>query len=155
MPTELIMVGKALMTVEGVGKEIYPQLDVWSELRPYFLRLLWRRYSPERIGRELLRGLGELGTAATSLPRQVHSILEDLRRGQLELRAPDPNLPHAADRLGRRVFSSVTIGAFTMAGVVLLCFSTHYEWLAALLLSLAGAQLLLHLWGDVRRKLKK
>jgi hypothetical protein len=53
------------------------------------------------------------------------------------------------------VFSAVTIGAFTLAGAMLLAFSTQYEWLAAVLLSLAGAQLLLHLWGDVRRKLKK
>ncbi|HTM23320.1 MAG TPA: AarF/UbiB family protein, partial [Kofleriaceae bacterium] len=51
MPVEMLMVGKALMTVEGIGKEIHPGLDVWTELRPYFLKLLRDRYSPERLGR--------------------------------------------------------------------------------------------------------
>src|SRR5262249_13014972 len=82
MPSDLLMVGKALVTVEGVGKEIYPQLDVFSELKPFFLKLLWRRYHPERVGRELLRGLAALGTTATNLPRQMGVILEDLANGR-------------------------------------------------------------------------
>src|SRR5206468_2545160 len=59
MPTELLMVGKALMTVEGIGKEIYPELDVFAEMRPFFLKLLWRRFHPEKIGRDVLRTLAQ------------------------------------------------------------------------------------------------
>lgn len=154
MPTEMVMVGKALMTVEGIGKEIYPDLDVWTELRPYFFKLLWRRYHPERLARELLRGLGELGTAARSLPAQVHQILDDLRGGQLEVKSIDPNLPGAADRLGRRIYSSVTIGSFTVAGAGLLALGRH-EGLGWTLVSIAGAQLLFHVIGDVKRKYHK
>ena len=47
------MVGKTLMTVEGVGKEIYPELDVFSEVKPYFMRLFWQRYSPEKLSEEM------------------------------------------------------------------------------------------------------
>jgi ubiquinone biosynthesis protein len=151
MPTELLMVGKALMTVEGVGKEIDPDLDVWTALRPYFLKLLWKRYHPERIGRELLRLAGQLGTAVTNLPRQVHGILDDLHRGRLELRVHDPALPAAGDRLGRRIYSAVTIGSFTLGGAGLLAAARHEE-IGLVLLVLAGAQLLVHLVGDLRRK---
>ncbi len=152
MPPELVMVGKALMTVEGVGKEIHPELDVWSEMRPYFLKLIWRRYHPERLGRELLRGLAQLGTTASSLPKQVHSILEDLRNGRLEVRSVDPNLPGAADRLGRRIYSSVTIAAFTITGGLLL---DRHQGVGISLLSLAGATLLFHLIGDLKRRYHK
>ncbi len=151
MPSEMLMVGKALMTVEGVGKEIYPQLDVWTELRPYFLRLLWKRYHPERVAREAMRLLGQLGTAASQLPRQVNAILEDLHRGRLELKTRDDGLPAAGDRLGRRIYSSVTIGSFTVAGGALLAAGRH-EQVGFILLALAGGQLLFHLWGDWRRK---
>ncbi|MBI4509854.1 MAG: AarF/ABC1/UbiB kinase family protein [Deltaproteobacteria bacterium] len=151
MPTEIVMVGKALMTVEGIGKEIYPELDVWSELRPYFLKLLWKRYHPERISRELLRGIAQVGTATAKFPGQLHSILEDLRTGRLELRSTDPALPPAADRLGRRIYSSLTIGAFTLSGAGLLA-AGRYEGLGQALLALAGMQLILHTIGDLRRK---
>ncbi len=154
MPTEMLMVGKSLMTVEGIGKEIYPELDVWTEMRPYFLKILWRRYHPEKIGRELLRGVGELSTAARNLPAQVHHILEDLRAGQLEVRSIDPNLPGAADRLGRRLYAAVTIGSFTVAGAGLLAVGRH-ERLGWTLVGLAGAQLLFHVVGDLKRKYVK
>jgi ubiquinone biosynthesis protein len=150
MPTELTMMGKALMTVEGVGKEIDPELDVYAELRPYFLRLFMRRFHPDRLGRDLLRGMAQLGTTASNLPRQVHEILEDLRTGRLEVRAADPGLPKAADRLGRRIFAAVAVGAFTLSGTGLLAVGRH-ETVGGVLLGLAGAQLLLHLLGDWRR----
>jgi ubiquinone biosynthesis protein len=151
MPTEMLMVGKALMTVEGVGKEIYPDLDVWSALRPYFLKLLWKRYHPERLAREALRLLGQLGTATSNLPRQVNAILEDLHRGRLEIKVKDEGLPAASDRLGRRIYASVTIAAFTVGGALMLSFGGH-ELLGAALIALAAAQLLFHLVGDLRRR---
>jgi ubiquinone biosynthesis protein len=152
MPTEMLMVGKALMTVEGVGKEIHPDLDVWSTLRPYFLKLVWKRYHPERLAREALRVLAQLGTATTNLPRQINAILEDLHRGRLEVKVKDDGLPAAGDRLGRRIYASVTVAAFTLAGSLLVALGEN-ELLGIVLLALAGAQLLFHLWGDLRRKM--
>jgi ubiquinone biosynthesis protein len=151
MPVEMLMVGKALMTVEGVGKEIDPELDVYSQLRPYFLKLLWKRYHPERLLREALRMVAQLGTAASALPRQVNAILDDLQRGRLEVKVKDDGLPSAGDRLGRRVYASVTIAAFTVGGALLMALG-RFEVVGMVLLGLAAAQLLFHLWGDLRRK---
>jgi ubiquinone biosynthesis protein len=154
MPTEMVMVGKALMTVEGIGKEIYPDLDVFSEVRPYFMKLLWKRYHPERLAREGLRILADLGTATRSLPAQIHQILEDLRAGRLEVKTADPNLPGASDRLGRRLYAAITIGAFTVSGAGLLAVNRH-TGLGWMLLGLAGLQLAAHLLGDLKRKYHK
>ncbi|HUH02003.1 MAG TPA: AarF/UbiB family protein, partial [Kofleriaceae bacterium] len=107
MPVELMMVGKALMTVEGIGKEIYPELDVWTELRPYFLRLVRERYSPQRLGRDLLRAINQLRANAGELPGQINDILNDLRAGRLAVRTADTAVAAAGDRLGRRLFSGI------------------------------------------------
>src|SRR5690606_5099598 len=40
IPTDFLLVGKALMTVEGVGKEIDPELDVFEHTKPLFLEIL-------------------------------------------------------------------------------------------------------------------
>ena len=54
IPPDFMLVGKALMTIESVGKQIDPELDVFEESKPLFLELLRKRYSPERLGMELL-----------------------------------------------------------------------------------------------------
>ncbi|MSP61448.1 MAG: AarF/ABC1/UbiB kinase family protein [Myxococcales bacterium] len=103
MPAEMMMVGKSLMTVEGIGKSIYPDLDVFEEARPFFLKLLWQRYSPEKVGGRMLKAASKLSAAAVDLPPLLAEVLDDLRRGRLKLRAEDPGLERAAERLGRRV----------------------------------------------------
>jgi ubiquinone biosynthesis protein len=151
MPAEMMMVGKALMTVEGIGKDIDPDLDVWTELRPYLLRLLWNRYRPERLGRDLLRGISRLGTSAARLPGTIDDILGDLRAGRLEVRARDPDAALAGDRLGRRIFAAVLAGALVLSGTTLLAVARH-PTVAWLFLSLAALVSVVHLWGDWRRR---
>jgi len=137
MPPEMLMVGKALMTVEGIGKQLDPDLDVWTELRPYFTRLVMDRFSPQRLGREALRALRALSTSAADLPGQIHDILDDLRAGKLEVTNRDPALALATERLGRRLHTAITSAALLGGGVTLLAVDRH-PTLATILLVLAA-----------------
>ena len=92
------------MTVEAVAKEIHPTMDVFAEARPYFLELLRKRYSPQRIGNEVWRGLEKLSAVAYEMPGQLNEVLDDLRLGRLMLKVSVGEFPHAVDRLGRRLF---------------------------------------------------
>jgi len=120
IPADFLMVGKALMTVEGVGKEIYPGLDVFEEVKPYFLDLLKQRYSPERVGQDLLSTAIRLSGAATDMPVQLQEILDDLRKGALAVEVNEPSLTGAADQLGRRAFSGMVVGSLILSSAVLL-----------------------------------
>lgn len=150
MPTELLMVGKALMTIEGIGKEIYPELDVYAELRPYFLKLVWRRYNPQRLAREMLRTVSQLNRLASSLPDQLHSIFEDLRSGKLQIQSRDPGLIEASDRLGRRIFSGLIVASLCLSGALLSTLGSESR-LATTLFVIAGTFLLIHVYRDMRR----
>jgi ubiquinone biosynthesis protein len=156
MPTETMMVGKALMTVEGIGKTIYPELDVFEEAKPFLLKLIWQRYSPEKMGARLLKAAGRLGTAATDLPLLATEVLDDVRQGRLHLVAEDPGLGRAAERLGRRVVLGL-IGAALIGSATALYLGGHVaaaKWLWAIA-ALVG----LLAWGRVpdwwRERLKR
>lgn len=147
MPVELLMVGKALMTVEGIGKELYPELDVYTELKPYFMQLLWRRYSPERLGKDLLRGLTQLGSNATNLPGQVDDILNDLRAGRLSVITKDEQHTAASERLSRRLFAAITTAAALLSGTALLVAGRH-ETLAWVFIVMAGLTATWSMWRE-------
>ena len=125
IPPDFLMVGKALMTVEGVGKEIYPELDVFEEMKPYFTRLLWARYSPERITHDLMRTMTRLSGAASDLPVLSQEILDDLRKGRLEVVTREPMLPVSIDVLGRRVYSGMVVMGLLIASGILLAADSY------------------------------
>lgn len=150
IPADFLLVGKALMTIEGVGKEIDPELDVFGEARPYFLDLLRKRYSPERLGNELWRGLGQLSGAAYDLPQQTREILEDVRLGRLTLNVADAGMPRTLDRFGRRVLAGFVVIAFVLSGSWLVASS---KLVAGWIVFAFGALYLLgHVASDVLRR---
>jgi ubiquinone biosynthesis protein len=152
VPTDFLLVGKALMTVEGVGKEIDPELDVLEEARPIFLELLRKRYSPERLGNQLLRRLEKLSDATYHMPQQIQEVLDDLRLGRLQVRTEDPGRLRSSDRLGRRVFSALVASASLLAGAWLL--AAEHDRLGIGLLAFALLLILAHLLRDAYHGLR-
>ena len=120
IPPDFLMVGKAIATLEGVGKEIAPSFDLYEEMKPYFLRLLAQRYAPERLLPEAMRSLAKISGAATEFPEQAQEILEDLRKGRLEIRMRNPEGAMTYDILGRRLYSGVVVGSLILGSAHLL-----------------------------------
>jgi ubiquinone biosynthesis protein len=151
IPTDFMLVGKALMTLEGIGKQLDPDLDVFGEAQPYFINIMKKRYSPQRLGNELIRGVEQLSRAGYDVPIQAREILEDLRLGRLVIKTADPGLPRATDRLGRRLFSGLVISSSILGGAYVI---PHQLVTGAILFGVAGSLLVLHVLRD-RRRAKK
>ncbi len=153
IPTDFVMMGKSLMTIEGIGKELDPHFDVYEEAKPLFADLLKKRYSPERMGNELLRRLEKLGGAGYKVPQQVEEVLDDLRVGRLTIQTTDKRHSGAIDTMSRRIMAGAITGALIIGGSLLLSAERDlpgYLLFAASCLTLA-AHAVLELWGAVRR----
>jgi len=154
IPTDFMLVGKALMTIEGIGKQLDPDLDVFGNAGPHFIEILRLRYSPQKLGSELLRGVGQLSRAGYDMPMQVGEVLEDLRLGRLALRTVDPELPRATDRLGRRILTGAVLASLIASGTLLLTHGVH-EGVGEVMLGIAAFIWLGHTVLDLRRGPKK
>ncbi|MSP24415.1 MAG: AarF/ABC1/UbiB kinase family protein [Myxococcales bacterium] len=152
IPADFLLVGKAIMTIEGIGKEIDPGLDVFEEARPYFTELLRRRYSPERIAADLWRGAERLSVAAYDLPQQMREVMEDLRLGRLTLRTHDVDQRLVFDRLGRRVLAGLVIASSWLAGASLIVREGELRGLGIALMLLGASWLFWHVALDFRRR---
>jgi ubiquinone biosynthesis protein len=154
IPPDFLMVGKVLMTVEGVGREIAPDFDLYEEMKPYFLRLMANRYSPERMLPEILRSVSRISSAATDFPLQAQEILDDLRRGRLEIRIREPTLAAVLDVIGRRVYSGFVVGSLVIGSALLL--ASHEVFLGALFfvsaLGWGGAHMLRAMWLSRKKR---
>lgn len=153
VPPDFVLVGKALITIEGVGKEIAPDFDIVAESRPLFLELLRKRYSPQRLGNEFLRRMERLSGATSQLPEQFGEILEDLRLGRLAIHTTDTEMAGASDRLGRRIFTALVASASLLAGTALVI--QGHPRLGATLLIAALLAIVAHWLGDTYRRLRR
>lgn len=143
IPPEFLMLGRTLMTIEGVGKQMHPDLDVFSEIQPFFVRLVKDRYSPERLSNNMMRTLSRFGERAGNMPDQLAEILEDLRRGDMTIVTRDPELPRATDLLGRRIFSGFTVASLIGGGSMLVSSQTG-QLAGYIMLGAAGIWLMGH-----------
>jgi ubiquinone biosynthesis protein len=146
VPTDFLLVGKALMTMEGVGKALEPNLDVFEEAKPLFMDLVKKRYSPERLGNELLRRLERLSGTTSNLPEQLREVMDDLRFGRLTIRTSDADAGSASDRLGRRIYSGMVASSLILSGAWALSGGRLYP--AAALFACAGLILFGHTVRD-------
>jgi len=154
IPPDFLMVGKAIMTMEGVGKEISPHFDLYEEMKPYFLKLLQQRYSPEKMLPEILRSMIRISGAATDFPLQAQEILEDLRQGRLELRTKDSASVSAYDIVGRRVYSGMVVGSLIAGSAFLIASENFYTGVLffAMAIGWGGGHTILAAWMGRSKK---
>ena len=147
IPTELTMMVRAIMTIEGVGKEIHPELDIMAVAKPYLAKIILQRYHPLKLGNELLNNAGRLTAVARDLPFQVQEIVEDLRQGRLEVQTRDPQKVKATERLGFKIRGGIISAALLFSGASLVESQT-YGSLGLWLMAAAGVWLTAHLLLD-------
>jgi ubiquinone biosynthesis protein len=115
LPPNLALLLKMLMMSEGVGIQLDPEFHLASVLVPYAQRLMLRQYSPQRWVRQLSHASVEAARLAVDLPVQIHRILADLERGNLEVSVRPSGaepLLQRAERLVNRLVLGMLAAAF-------------------------------------------
>ncbi len=128
---QLILLQKTLVSIEGLGRQLYPDLDLWNVARP-----LLERWMSERVGwRGLLRGTREnlphWLDRLPSLPNRIIDLVERLRDGRLQMEWRSQTLEDLHTELrsaGRRNLYSITGCTLFLAAIVLYGFFGTPEW---------------------------
>ena len=84
---QLVLLQKTLLNVEGLGRQLYPQLDLWATAKPFLEKWMRDQVGPKRLFKAIQQhGPGWLAKAP-QMPDLVHDTLLNLRQvGQVEQR---------------------------------------------------------------------
>lgn len=107
---QLILLQKTLLNIEGVGRQLDPQLDIWAVAKPVLERIMIERYSPRRALAELRKRLPEILVQAPDMPRLVHTWLKQQVEGKHELAMRSEDLAElnlTLQRLQRRLATAI------------------------------------------------
>lgn len=89
---QLILLQKTLLNIEGVGRTLDPELDIWATAKPVLQKILVRKYSPGTLARELRKRIPEIMTTAPEMPRLVHQWLAQQVNAQHQMIIKSPDL---------------------------------------------------------------
>jgi len=142
---QLLLLQKTLFNIEGLGRELYPELDLWRTAKPFLEEWTRERVSPRATLKRLLAGLPVVREFILETPGRINAILRRLAEdGEGNRAAEQEQLREAARERHRHQYQAVAGGALLLGGLVLLGLGTTPLWLAAAP-AVAGAVLLL--WG--------
>jgi ubiquinone biosynthesis protein len=115
LPARIVMLLKALVTLEGTARMISPKFSLIEMIRPYRRKLVLRRFSPRRRLRKLHRLFSELDHLLDILPQGIADILEQMQSGRFDIHLDHRGLEPSVNRLVLGMLSSALfVGASLM-----------------------------------------
>lgn len=76
LPAELLLLGKALVTIEGTAMALYPDMDLSEEIEPYLSQLRHKLFSVEHIREQVTRSLPMWWEVLERLPLAMAELVE-------------------------------------------------------------------------------
>jgi ubiquinone biosynthesis protein len=99
LPSEVSLLIKVLVSLEGTGKQLNPQFSLMEVMKPFQRKLLLRRLSPARHLRKVRRFYMELEPLIDVLPQRITNILEQIQTGRFDVHLEHRRLGATANRL--------------------------------------------------------
>lgn len=124
IPPDLSLVGKTLVTIEGVVEHLDPTFRIMDVAEPFGKRLLKEQLDPRSVGRHAIASMMDAAELVIELPRQIRLLTQQFRQGKAKVQVEIPVLQDALkqlERISNRLSFSVMLLAFSifMSGLMI------------------------------------
>jgi ubiquinone biosynthesis protein len=111
IPSEYTIIARAGATVEGIIRQLDPELEVLETARPYLRRLVEEQFTMPSLGEGAMKNLVRLRSFLRDLPLSATQILMDLETGKLQIQVSSREIETIARNIN-------ALGVATFAGLV-------------------------------------
>ncbi len=122
LPSRWILLDKALATLAGVALEISPDFNVFETARPYAKKLMFAKFSPERIAGRVQDDLGRYASALLEYPIQIGALLDEFKDGEVHVAIDLEELKDASDKAltaaNRMAIAMVAAAVILASGII-------------------------------------
>ncbi len=82
---QLILLHKTLFNIEGLGRELYPELDLWKTAQPVLRAWMDEQVGPRALASDLRENLPQVRQAFRQLPAAIRQLSEQASTGHIRL----------------------------------------------------------------------
>ncbi len=141
IPADLVTMLKAIVTVEGLGVRLDPELDMIKAAEPYVRRLKMERFSPGRILGELYDSGSDLLQLAREVPGGLREILKLAKRGGLRMTLEHRGFEKMLDtyeHTANRVSFAIVVAALIIGSSLIVLSQVPPKWYEIPVIGLIG-----------------
>ncbi|MEA3149116.1 MAG: ubiquinone biosynthesis protein [Gammaproteobacteria bacterium] len=128
---QLILLQKTLLNIEGLGRELYPDLDLWKTAQPILRSWMRERVSPLAILRRLRVQLPDTVEALKQLPQLFQTTVREAAEGRLRVKVESDGMVLLRDELrraGGRRDLAIAAGVLWLSGLIWSAVFVQYQW---------------------------
>ena len=122
LPSRWILLDKALATLAGVALTISPDYNVFETAKPYARKLLYAKYSPERIAGRVQNDFGRYANALLEYPIQLGELLDEFKDGEVRVAIDLNELNEASNKAlvaaNRMAIALVAAAVILASGII-------------------------------------
>jgi predicted unusual protein kinase regulating ubiquinone biosynthesis (AarF/ABC1/UbiB family) len=119
-PPDLVLILKALVTIEGVLSRVDPDFDLVQTMKGAWSRALFSSRSPEDLRNRLIGALLDLSAASDDLPRLIRAASRRLTAEPAAAATSDKETARSILSAGRWIAASIVLSGALIAGALLL-----------------------------------
>lgn len=120
---QLVLLQKTLLNIEGLGRQLYPDLDLWQTAKPYLEEWYKNTVGPKAVFNKLKAHLPMMGEKLPELPEMMYQVLSDASKGELEIQWKSKQLEEIKQQLARnhrRNIMAISGGSMLISAAVIL-----------------------------------
>ena len=140
----LVLLQKTLLNIEGLGRQLYPDLDLWATAHPFLERWLGTHFGPSNLFTRLRKDAPEWAEQLPELPQLAFRALEQLKNLEHTIKTTPPprdtsETPNKRIKVIGALLMGAGLGSFVLPHINI---ATSASTTASILLA-TGALLLL------------
>ncbi len=98
---QLVLLQKTLLNIEGLGRQLYPELDLWQTAKPFLERTMSEQLGARSLLRNLKDSIPAWSDALPEMPVLAHRFLEQASSGKLQVEWTSRELQHLRAEIRR------------------------------------------------------
>ena len=149
---QLVLLQKTLLNIEGLGRQLYPDLDLWQTAKPILEQWMKEKASPQAAFKTLQQEAPNWLHTLPTLPRLIQDIGQQVQEGKLKVQLSSKDLEKIQQEIrksSQRTTTTISGAAFIIAAVIIKAFDSGEVIMVAetpilsYLLGISGVLLLL------------
>ena len=118
---QLVLLQKTLLNIEGLGRELYPQLDLWDTAKPFLENWMAEQLGVKSFVKRIKHNAPLWMEQLPELPGQAFHVIQQLKEGKLKVNYSSPQLEELKQQNqqhNRKTSLAIISAGLTISGAI-------------------------------------